>query len=123
MVRRRIRALARKILKKSIYWAKLDPTIGTEQAGTRPVLVISIDSFNKNSNSAIALAITSKKPKVEYPLVYELPENLLPKPSWVKITQIRTLNTKRLGSLIATIDDKQFEQIMSGFNRLCGYQI
>ncbi len=122
MARGRIRTLARRILKKGIYWAKLDPTIGTEQAGTRPVLVISINSFNQNSNSVIALAVTSKKPKVQYPLVYELPENLLPKPSWVKITQIRTLSTQRLGGFIASINDQQFEQIMSGFNRLCGYQ-
>ena len=114
--------MARRILKKSIHWAKLDPTLGTEQAGTRPVLVVSIDSFNKNSNSVIALAITSKKPKVKYPLVFKLSDSLLPKPSWVKITQIRTLSVERLGRFIAAIDDEQFEQIMSGFNRLCGYQ-
>ena len=114
--------MARRILKKGIYWAKLDPTIGTEQAGTRPVLIVSIDSFNKNSNSAIAFAITSKKPKVSYPLVLELPTNLLPKPSWVKITQIRTLSSERIGSLIASINDEYFEQVMSGFNRLCGYR-
>jgi mRNA-degrading endonuclease toxin of MazEF toxin-antitoxin module len=51
--------LARKILKCGIYWAKLDPAVGVEQKGTRPVLVVSIDSFNNNSGSAIAFAITS----------------------------------------------------------------
>ncbi len=86
MVRRGTRTLARRILRKSIYWAKPDPTIGREQQGTRPVLVVSIDSFNNNSRSAIAFAITSKKPKVKYPLVFELSEKLLPKPSWVKVT-------------------------------------
>ena len=114
--------MARRILKKGIYWAKLDPTIGTEQAGTRPVLIVSIDSFNKNSNSAIAFAITSKKPKASYPLVFELPEKLLPKPSWVKITQIRTLSAERIGSFIASVKDEHFEQVMSGFNRLCGFR-
>ena len=113
--------MARKILKKGIYWANLDPTMGTEQAGTRPILVVSIDSFNNNSDSAIAFAITSKKPKVTYPLVYELPQKLLPKPSWVKLTQIRTLSTARLGKYLAKIENRDFEQIMSGFNRLCGY--
>ena len=87
--------------------------------GTRPVLVISIDSFNLNSGSAIAFAITSKKPKVEYPLIYQLPKNLLPKHSWVKITQIRTLSTKRLGDYIAKISDRDYQKIMAGFNRLC----
>jgi mRNA interferase MazF len=113
--------LAREILRKGIYWANLDPTIGVEQSGTRPIVVVSIDSFNTNSQSAIAFAITSKEPKVLYPLVYQLPPNLLPKPSWVKLTQIRTLSSKRLGSFIANISEEDFEQIMSGFNRICGY--
>ena len=93
--------------------------MGKEQQGTRPVLVISIDSFNQNSQSVIAFVITSKKPKVVYPLVYELPQNLLPKPSWVKISQIRTLSTQRLGNQIGKVEDKDMEQILAGFNRLC----
>lgn len=105
---------------KGIYWANLDPTVGNEQTGTRPVLIVSIDSFNQNSGTVIAFAITSKKPKVDYPLVFELPDDLLAKPSWVKITQIRTLSSQRIGKFIASINDLDFEQIMSGFNRLCG---
>jgi mRNA interferase MazF len=111
--------LARKILKRRIYWANLDPTVGVEQQGTQPVLIISIDSFNNNSNSVIVFAITSKKPKVKYPLVFELPKNLLPKTSWVKITQIRTLSTQRLGDFIAQVEEKDYQKIMAGFNRLC----
>ena len=112
--------MARRILRGGVYWANLDPTIGTEQQGTRPVLVISIDSFNQNSQSAIAFAITSKKPRAVYPLVYELPEDLLPKPSWVKISQLRTLSTQRLGKMIAKVDEKDLNAILSGLNRLCG---
>ena len=112
--------MARRILRGAVYWATLEPTIGTEQQGTRPVLVTSINSFNQNSNSAIAFAITSKKPRAVYPLVYELPEDLLPKPSWVKISQIRTLSTQRLGKMIAKVDEKDLTAILSGLNRLCG---
>jgi len=108
-----------RIVRGGIYWGNLDPTIGTEQQGTRPVLVVSIDAFNQNSKSAIAFAITSKKPKVKYPLVYELPKDLLPKPSWVKISQIRTLSTRRLGKFIAKVNAETLEQIMAGFNRIC----
>ena len=111
--------MARRILKKGIYWANLDPTVGVEQQGTRPVLVVSIDAFNNNSGSVIAFAITSQKPNVQYPLVYELPPNLLPKPSWVKITQIRTLSTQRMGKYIAKIEEEDYQKIMAGFNRLC----
>ncbi|MEM8828153.1 MAG: type II toxin-antitoxin system PemK/MazF family toxin [Cyanobacteria bacterium P01_G01_bin.19] len=111
--------MARRILSRGVYWAKLDPTVGVEQQGTRPVLVVSIDSFNNNSGSAIAFAITSKKPKVDYPLVHELPMDLLPKPSWVKISQIRTLSIQRLGKFIAKIEEDDFKKVMLGFNRLC----
>ena len=111
--------MARKILRGGIYWAKLDPAVGVEQKGTRPVLVVSIDSFNNNSESAICFAITSKKPQVTYPLAYKLSQNLLPKPSWVKITQIRTLSTKRLGDYIAKIEEVDYQKVMSAFNRIC----
>ena len=111
--------MARKILSRGIYWAKLDPAVGVEQKGTRPVLVVSIDSFNNNSGSVVAFAITSKKPKVNYPLVYKLPTDLLPKPSWVKITQIRTLSSQRLGSFITKITEEDYQKTMSAFNRIC----
>jgi mRNA interferase MazF len=111
--------LARKILRRAIYWANLDPTVGSEQQGTRAVLIISIDAFNHNSQTAIAFAITSKKPKVTYPLVYELPKDILPKRSWVKISQIRTLSTQRLGQQIAQIEEADLREILAGLNRLC----
>lgn len=111
--------MARRILRGGIYWAKLDPTVGVEQQGTRPVLVVSIEAFNNNSNSAIAFAITSQQPQVKYPLVYELPKDLLPKPSWVKITQIRTLSIKRLGKFLAKIEEADHQKVMTGFNKLC----
>lgn len=111
--------MARKILRRGVYWANLDPTVGSEQQGTRPVLIISIDAFNQNSQTAIAFAITSKKPKVSYPLVYELPKHLLPKRSWVKISQIRTLSTQRLGQQIAQIEEADLSEILAGLNRLC----
>ena len=128
--------MARRILRGGIYWAKLDPThqaklgkpsetticatrCGVEQQGTRPVLVVSIDSFNQNSKSAIAFAITSKKPRVKYPLIYQLPEDLLPKPSWVKITQIRTLSIERLGKCLAKIEEEDYQKVMAAFNRIC----
>jgi mRNA interferase MazF len=111
--------LARRILRGGIYWANLEPTIGSEQQGRKPILVVSIDAFNQNSQTAIAFAITSKKPKVTYPLVYKLPKDLLPKQSWVKISQIRTLDSQRLDKQIAQIEEEDLSKIMAGFNRLC----
>ena len=112
--------MARKILRGGIYWANLDPTVGSEQSGTRPVLIASINGYNFNSQTAIAFAITSKEPRAKYPLIYQLPENLLPKPSWVKIPQIRLLSARRIGQYIATIEEKDFLEIMKGLNQICG---
>ncbi len=107
-------------MRREIYWGNLDPTVGSEQSGTRPVLIASIDGYNQNSQTAIAFAITSKQPKAKYPLIYKLPENLLPKPSWVKIPQIRLLSVKRIGSYIATISEEDMDQILKGLNSICG---
>jgi mRNA interferase MazF len=115
--------MARRILRRGIYWAFLNPTVGQEQAGTRPVLIASIDSFNINGRCAIAFPITSKQPKVVYPLVYKLPNDLLPKPSWVKISQIRTLSTDRLGDFVVKVNEEDLEQILSGFDRLVGRRL
>ena len=80
------------ILRGEIYWADLDPTQGREQAGHRPVLILSLAVFNERSGTVIAVALTSQAPKAGFPLTMELSSAGLPKQSWVKISQIRTLS-------------------------------
>ncbi|MEL6786749.1 MAG: type II toxin-antitoxin system PemK/MazF family toxin [Cyanobacteria bacterium J06607_15] len=65
------------------------------------------------------LPAKSLESNILYPLVYELPKNLLPKPSWVKITQIRTLSVKHLGKYLAKIEESDYQQVMQAFNRIC----
>ena len=77
-----------RILRGNIYWANLDPTLGREQSGHRPVLILSHDVFNERSGTVIALALTSQEQKAGFPLTYELDSKHLPKKSWVKISQI-----------------------------------
>jgi len=84
-----------RILRGDILWADLDPTRGHEQAGLRPVLVISQDVFNQRSGTVIALALTSQEPTAGFPLTLELSSKSLPKRSWAKIGQIRTLSVER----------------------------
>jgi mRNA interferase MazF len=87
--RRRVpRPFVAGILKGEIYWADLNPVRGREQAGRRPVLVLSHDIFNRHSGTVIAMAITSQQQTAGFPLTLALPQNQLPKPSWVKISQI-----------------------------------
>jgi mRNA interferase MazF len=85
------------ILRGDIRWADLNPVIGSEQGGLRPVLVLSHNVFNERSGTVIAVAITSQSQRAGFPLTMELHDQRLPKKSWVKISQIRTLSVKRIG--------------------------
>ena len=109
-----------RILRKEIYWADLNPIRGSEQGGIRPVLVISKNIFNQRSGTTVILAITSIKPKVKYPLVLELGCPSLPKRSWVKITQIRTISNQRFGDYIGQINAAQIKEILAAINDLIG---
>src|SRR3989338_2866728 len=94
-----------RILRGDIYWADLEPARGREQAGRRPVLVISHEVFNARSGTVIALAITSRLQRAGFPLTCQLAPRLPPKPSWVKISQIRTLSTERLSRRLARLEE------------------
>ena len=99
-----------RILRGEIYWANLDPTRGKEQSGKRPVLVISEDVFNEHSGTVIAVAITSQVQGAGFPLTLELAETKLPKRSWVKMGQVRTLATERIGKRLARISPAELER-------------
>ncbi|HEY5160910.1 MAG TPA: type II toxin-antitoxin system PemK/MazF family toxin, partial [Gaiellaceae bacterium] len=86
-----------RIRRGEIRWADLAPTRGHEQAGRRPVLVLSQDVFNDRSGTVIAMALTSQPQRAGFPLTHELAGRSLPKRSWVKIGQLRTLASDRLG--------------------------
>ncbi|MBI3583899.1 MAG: type II toxin-antitoxin system PemK/MazF family toxin [Nitrospinae bacterium] len=108
------------ILRGDILWADLNPVRGREQAGQRPVLVISQDVFNEYSGTVIAAALTSQPQKAGFPLTLELSSTKLPKKSWVKISQIRTLSTERLGAKIGRISAEELVQVIEGLNEIVG---
>ena len=70
-----------KILRGEIRWADLNPARGHEQAGMRPVLVLSHDIFNSHSGTVIAVAITSQPQRAGFPLTLEIKSSNLPKQS------------------------------------------
>lgn len=109
-----------RILRGDILWADLDPTRGHEQAGLRPVLIISQDVFNQRSGTVIALALTSQEPTAGFPLTLELSSKSLPKCSWVKIGQIRTLSVERLGKKIGSASPEELAQVIEGLNEIVG---
>ena len=107
-----------RILRGNIYWANLEPTLGREQSGYRPVLILSHDIFNDRSGTVIVLAITSQEQKAGFPLTFELESKNLPKRSWVKISQIRTLSTERIVKKLGQVSEEQLDQIIEGLNEI-----
>lgn len=109
-----------KILRGEIRWANLNPTIGREQYGERPVLILSQDIFNDRSGTVIAMALTSQQQKAGFPLTHELHASKLPKHSWVKISQIRTLSTERIGKKIGSLAASELAHVIEGLNEIIG---
>lgn len=109
-----------RILRGEVYWADLNPVRGREQAGLRPVLILSHDLFNRKSETVIAMAITSQAQKAGFPLTMGLPPDMMPKPSWVKISQIRTISIDRLGKRIVALGPEMLDQLVDGLLELIG---
>ncbi|HEY6451775.1 MAG TPA: type II toxin-antitoxin system PemK/MazF family toxin [Steroidobacteraceae bacterium] len=109
-----------RILRGEIRWADLNPVRGHEQAGHRPVLVLSHDVFNARSGTVIAVALTSQPQQAGFPLTLELKVAELRKPTWAKISQIRTLSVQRIGKRLARITPLDVGKIIEGLNEILG---
>ena len=109
-----------RILRGEIRWADLNPVRGREQAGFRPILILSHNVFNMRSGTVIAMAITSRPQRAGFPLTLDLDSKALPKPSWVKISQIRTLSIERIGKKIGVATPEQLDQVIEGINEIIG---
>ena len=106
------------ILRGEVYWADLSPTRGREQSGLRPVLVLSHDLLNRRSGTVIALAVTSREQRAGYPLTHRLRSGGLPKDSWVKMSQVRTLSAERLRDRVGVVADEEVSEIVEGLIEL-----
>ena len=108
------------ILRGEVRWADLNSVRGHEQAGIRPVVILSHDVFNERSGTVIAMAVTSQPQRAGFPLSLELEETALPKRSWVKISQIRTLSVDRIGNVIERLPPETLGQLVEGLNEIVG---
>jgi mRNA interferase MazF len=106
------------ILRGEIRWADLNPARGHAQAGLRPFMILSHDIFNERSGTVIAVAITSQPQKAGFPLTLELKAGNLPKKSWIKISQIRTLSVKRIGKVIGKASLEELTQVIEGLDEI-----
>ena len=107
-------------LRGDIYWADLNPVIGSKQGGLRPVLILSHNVFNERSGAVIAVALTSQPQRAGYPLTFELGSTKLPKKSWVKISQIRILSVKRIRRKVSKASEEELAATIEGLNEIIG---
>ena len=101
-----------RVFKGEIYWADLNPTIGSETAKTRPVLIVSNDINNLHADTVTILPITSTTTKI-YPFEVFLSKsgNGLANDSKAKANQIRTIDKQRLGKRFGKISDEQLTKV------------
>ena len=109
-----------RILRGEVRWANLNPTLGHDQSGMRPVLILSNDVFNERMQIAIAIALTSKQPRFGFPLALEIDSDDLPKRSWALMGQVRTLSVERMGKKLGLVSVEQLDQIVEGLNEIIG---
>ncbi len=100
------------IKRGDVYYADLDPVVGSEQNGHRPIVVIQNDIGNKHSTTTIAAIVTSSQKKNLPTHVHVIDEESgLSNDSIVMLEQIRTIDKQRIGSMIGHVSDETMELI------------
>ena len=101
------------IKRGEIYYADLNPVVGSEQGGIRPIVVLQNDVGNKYSPTVIAAATTSRLTKAKLPTHIELTKDTtpLPKDSVVLLEQIRTIDKSRIKEKIGELSPELMQQI------------
>ena len=95
------------IKRGDIFLASLEPTIGSEQGGIRPVLIVQNDLSNKYSPVIIVTSLTSKIYDKEYPtnVFISKQDSGLDKDSTILLNQIRAIDKKRLIRKLSSLDN------------------
>jgi mRNA interferase MazF len=103
-----------------VFWVDPGPSAGAEQAGRRPYLVISHEMFNVRFQTVIGAALTSRLPVMGFPVIHALQSGNLPKRSWVKIGQVRSISVLRLGRRIGRVDESEVDRVVEGLMEIVG---
>ena len=109
-----------RILRGEIRWTNLNPALGHEQSGLRPVLILSNDVFNERMQIVTAIALTSKQPRFGFPLALEIDSAELPEKSWALMGQVRTLSAERIGKKLGLASIEEIDRITEGLNEIIG---
>ena len=109
----------KEIKRGNIYYAALDPVIGSEQGGTRPVLILQNDAGNKFGPTVIIAAITAKQKK-NLPTHVSIEIQELPKNSIILLEQIRTIDKQRLSEYVSQLTDSQMQKVEQAIDSSLG---
>jgi mRNA interferase MazF len=107
--------------RREIWLADLDPTFGHEQGGRRPVLVVSVDSFNAGlSGLVVVLPITSRRRPLPLHIPIDPPEGGLRQPSAILCDAVRSIDQRRLINCRGTISNAMMTLVEDRLRRLLG---
>jgi mRNA interferase MazF len=101
------------IRRGDIFYANLNPVLGSEQGGLRPVLIIQNDIGNMYSPTTVVAAITSKIKRAKLPTHIEISavRYHLEKDSVILLEQVRTIDKQRLKEKIARLDEETMAKV------------
>ena len=112
-----------KIERGSVWYAELSPTVGHEQAGRRPVLVVSSEAFNASSAGLVTvLPITSRERPMASRIPLLAPEGGLSIASWVITEQVRTVSKERLGRRLGAVRPETLAAVSDALRLLLGLE-
>jgi mRNA interferase MazF len=95
-----------------VWTINLHPTVGREQAGTRPALVVSVDKFNHGpADLVVVLPITSKNKNQPIHVPVKPPEGGLSMVSFVKCDDIRSVSKQRLKQFYGTVSAQTMAEV------------
>ena len=109
------------LLGGEIRSARIEPAsqiVGHEQGNPRPVLILSNNRFNTNSQLVIAALITSRRQRPNSPISIPIRSVQMPQPPWILASQIRTLSAQRIGQLIGTLSEDELAATHRTINRI-----
>jgi len=110
-----------RLLRGEIRWVAIEPAslvVGHEQGNNRPALILSNNRFNDSTDLVVVALITST-PQVAGSLYsLEIQSVNMPRPSWVLVSQMRTLSARRIGDLIGTVDNEELDRVHTAILRL-----
>jgi len=101
------------VYRGDIFFANLNPVVGSEQGGTRPVLILQNDIGNRYSPTTIVAAVTSRIKKAKLPTHVELPKSKsnLDRDSVILLEQLRTIDRRRLKERVTHLDEAAMRQV------------